>query len=230
MICLENHGLSQDETRKTVDWFFCSVVIYANLVDNGEQSQIEMRPGSGWKRIMKKYSEDYALEEVTDKNGKTKEVAVYRGDYFEVSLDEQGVPRFKKICLAIIALIAFWHIGSGFVGNPGMYQFYVALPYVLAFFPMVYLAAGIINLPREKRKYRRDEIGLSYDRIKTTSIILLVALGAGVVGEIAYILFGSVDKANVLELFYLSLEMMAAAGDFILMNIQRKVSVSSTKK
>jgi hypothetical protein len=178
---------------------------------------------------MKKYSEDYELEEVTDKNGKTKEVAVYRGEYFEVSLDEQGVPRFKKICLVLIALIAFWHIGSGFVGNLGMYKFYVALPYVLAFFPMVYLAAGIFNLPREKRNFRRDEIGLSFDRIKTTSIVVMAALGVGVVGEIAYILFGSGEKASVLELLYLSLELMAAAAAFLVLKVWQKVTISPTK-
>jgi hypothetical protein len=179
---------------------------------------------------MKKYSEDYELQEVTDEKGKTKEVAVYCGDYYEVSLDEQGVPRFKKMCFILLAMIAFWHLAGGFIGNLGMYKFYVALPYVAAFFPIVYLAAGIINLPREKRNFRRDEIGLSFDRIKTMAIISMSILGVSVLGEAVYIAIVAAASDRVLEFLYLSLELMAAAGAFLVFRVRQKVAVEIVKK
>jgi hypothetical protein len=40
-----------------------------------------------------------------------------------------------------------------------MYTFYVVLPYVISFLPMYYIGAGILHLPKEKRMYRRDEVG-----------------------------------------------------------------------
>ncbi len=179
---------------------------------------------------MKKYSEDYDIDIVTDDKGRTKDVAVYKGDYYDVSLDEAGVPRFRKINLALLVLIAFWHLGGGFIGNPGMYQFYVALPYVVAFFPIVYLAAGIINLPREKRNYKRDEIGLSFNRIKTMSIISMAILGVGVLGEIVFIAFVASTPDRILEFLYLSLELLAAAGLFLVLRLRQRVVITLVKK
>jgi hypothetical protein len=179
--------------------------------------------------IMKKYSEDYELQEVTDEKGKTREVAVYRGDYFEVSLDEQRVPRFKKLCLILLVMIVFWHLAGGFIGNPGMYKFYVAFPYVAAFFPIIYMAAGILNLPCEKRKFRRDEIGLSFNRIKTMAIIALAILGVSVLGEAVYIAFVAAAPDRILEFLYLSLELMAGAGVFLLFKVRQKVAIMLIK-
>jgi len=188
-----------------------------------------MRLGSGWKGIMKKYSEDYDIDIVVDDKGRSKDIAVYIGDYYDVSLDEAGVPRFRKINLALLVLIAFWHLGGGFIGNPGMYQFYVALPYVVAFFPIVYLASGIINLPREKRNYKRDEIGLSFDRIKTMSIISMAILGVGVLGEIVFIAFFASTPDRILEFLYLSLELLAAAGLFLVFRLRQRVVITLEK-
>jgi hypothetical protein len=117
------------------------------------------------------------------------------------------------------------HVGGGFVGNQGMYQFYVALPYVLAFLPLMYMAMSILRLPKEKRRYRRDEIGLSFDRMKTTSILLMILLVAGVLGEIAFLLFMSDGSQNMLEYFYLALETFAVVAVYFLTSLQRQIQV-----
>jgi len=114
---------------------------------------------------------------------------VYRGDYFEFSLNAEGIVRFRRNCFWLLAAIVIFHISGGFVGNRGMYQFYVALPYVIAFFPLIYMVMGVFLLPKEQRKYRRDEIGLSFGRMKTASIVLLILIGSGVLGEIIFLLF-----------------------------------------
>ncbi|MGV8026310.1 MAG: hypothetical protein AB2L18_07130 [Anaerolineaceae bacterium] len=174
---------------------------------------------------MKRYADDYETVVTKDEEGHEKKIAVYRGDYFEVALDEEGIVHFRRNCFLLFAGIVFLQICGGFVGNRGMYQFYIAIPYVLAFFPLFYMAAGVLRLPKEKRKYRRDEIGLSFDRMKIASIVLMTFLGIGVLGEITFILFVSVRDKGVLESIYLALEALAATAVYLLISLQKQIRV-----
>lgn len=171
----------------------------------------------------KRYADDYETVITTDEKGNEKKTAVYRGEYFEISLDEAGLTNFKRKCLMLLATIILLHISGGFIDNQGMYQFYVALPYVTAFFPLLYLAVAILRLPNEKRNYRRDEVGFSFDRVKTSSYILIVLMGFGILGEIVYLLAFSSGQVNSLELLYLLLEVCSAAAVYVIIILQRKI-------
>ncbi len=174
---------------------------------------------------MKKYTDDYEIVDTEDEKGHEKQTVVYRGEYFEVSLDEKGLARFKRRCYLLFATIALLHISGGFVSSAGMFQFYVALPYVFAFFPLVYLAAGILRLPRKKDKYRRDEIGHSFGRMKITSIILAIFLGVGVLGEVMFLLLFWAGGQRSTEYTYLLLEAPAAMGVLYLIWLQRQIHI-----
>jgi len=174
---------------------------------------------------MKRYADDYETVVTKDEKGHEKKMAVYRGDYFEFALDKEGIVHFRRYCVLLLAATVVIHISGGFVGNLGMYQFYVALPYVIAFFPLLYLAAGVLRLPKKKPKYRREEIGLSFDRMKTASTILLILLGIGVLGEITFLLFVSVGDQSLLEYLYLALEALAAAAVYFLISLQSQILV-----
>jgi len=173
----------------------------------------------------KRFEDDYETIITIDEKGKEKKSAVYRGAYFDLALDEEGILRFRRNCFLLLAAIAVLHISAGFVNNPGMYQFYIALPYVIAFFPMLFMAMSVMRLPKEKRKFRRDEIGLSFDRMKTSNIILMIFLGIGVLGEIIFLLFVSVVNQNVLEYLYLSFEVPAATGIYYFISLQKKICI-----
>jgi hypothetical protein len=176
---------------------------------------------------MKRYADDYETVITKDEKGNEKKIAVYHGDYFEFALDEEGIVRFRRNCFLLLAVIVVLHISGGFVGNPGMYQFYVAFPYVLAFFPLLYIATGILRLPKEKRKYRRDEIGLSFNRMKTSSIILIILLGMGVLGELTFLLFFSIGIRSVLEYVYLVIEVFTVAAVYFIITLQRQIHVQT---
>jgi hypothetical protein len=173
----------------------------------------------------KKFSDDYETVVIRDDEGREKKIAVYRGDYFELVLDEAGIRNFRRNSFLLLVAVAVFHISGGFINNQGMYQFYIVLPYVLAFFPLLYLIAGVLRLPKEKRKYRRDEIGLSFDRMKINSRVLLIFLGIGVLGEIMFIFFVSNSDQLLLECLYLALEMSTAAAVYFLIHLQRKIRV-----
>ena len=160
----------------------------------------------------KQFADDYETVITTDEKGNEKKSAVYRGEYFKLSLDEEGLGKFKRSAFLLLIAIVVFHVGGGFVNNRGMNQFYVALPYVSAFFPMVYLAMSLLRLPKAKPQYRRDEIGLSLGRMKTSSYILLIFLLLSVLGEIAYFLFFAQGDQNLLELLFLALAILATGG------------------
>jgi hypothetical protein len=176
---------------------------------------------------MKKFKDDYELVETIDEKGRSKRKAVYRGDYFEVSLDAGGLLRFKRYCLLLLGVVVVLHVIGGFINNAGMYQFYVALPYAASFFPLFYAAEAVLRLPKEKRPYRRDEIGLSFDRIKSTSRILFIFLVIGVFGNIIYLLFFSAAGQRMLEFLFLLLEALAAAAVYFLIKLQKGIVVNN---
>jgi len=125
---------------------------------------------------MKRYTEDYEIEIIEDEKGREKTIARYRGNYFETVVSEQDLIRFKRFGLLLTVPIIALHIGAGFIANPGMIQFFVSLPYVITFLPLYFLTAGMLRVPKTKRKFRRDEVELSFDRVRSASIFLLIFL------------------------------------------------------
>jgi amino acid transporter len=170
-----------------------------------------------------KYASDYETVVTIDEKGREKKQFVYRGDYYDIALDQNGIDLFRRNSFLLLAAIISLHVISGFVSNQGMYQFFVALPYVIAFFPLLYMAASIIRLPKEKRSYRRDEIELSYNRLKTTSIVLFIFICIGVIGEIIFMLFFSTGSHTTLEFLYLALEALAAAAAYLQIRMQKSI-------
>lgn len=182
----------------------------------------------------KQYSEDYETVITTDEKGNEKKTAVYRGEYFSLPIDEAGLKAFKRNALFLLIGIVVLHFGSGFINNPGMNRFYISLPYVGAFFPMLYLVVSYFRLPEIKSQYRRDEIGLSLGRMKSSSAILLTFLIVTLLGEIAYLLLTPPGNQTLDELLYLGLEILTAAAVFLLMRLMGQIHIlpiaDNTKK
>lgn len=179
---------------------------------------------------MRRFTKDYDIVVDQDENGKETKTVVYKGKHYELLLDEAGITRFRKNCLMLLAAIIVLHITSGFLGNQGMYQFYIALPYVFAFFALTYLSAGVLRLPKEKRKYQHDEIELSYNRIKTASIFLTVLLGIEVLGEIVFLLFAGTIQSIEQELSFLLIEILIFIGSFLLFSLQKQIQINPLNK
>lgn len=174
---------------------------------------------------MRKFANDYEVVDIEDENGRGKKTLVYLGKYYEIEFDTTGLIHFKRITFLLWAIMAILHISSGFLSNRGMYQLYVSLPYAIAFFPLVYLAEGIIRLPKEKRKYRRDEIYYSFERVKTSSYFLIAFLGIMLVGEVVFLMFYSDKAQRPMDYLYLALEMVAAGAAFLLVYRQREIHI-----
>lgn len=177
---------------------------------------------------MRKYARDYEIIEAEDENGRQKSKLVYIGKYYELELETEELIQFKKTSFLLLTIIVVFHIGSGFLSNRGMYQLYVALPYALAFFPLIYLTEGIIRLPKEKRKYRHDEIGNSFDRMRTSIYFLIALLGIALLGEIVFLMLFSDKVQRPMDFLYLALEMVAFVAAFFMGIRQKKIKIRTS--
>lgn len=172
-----------------------------------------------------KYADDYETVVTRSEEGGEIETFVYRGDYFQLSLEDDQVKRFKTTSLLLLAFLAVVHVAAGFINNAGMRQFFVSLPYVIALLPMYYLAMGAFRLPGDNRKMRRDEKDYSIGRMKTASLALLILVGLAVIGEALYLLLNAGTGQWGLELQFLALEGLAVAAAAVIFRLQRQVGV-----
>lgn len=178
---------------------------------------------------MKKYVDDFETKIKEDEEGKEIKEVVYTGEYFQLSVNETELKKFKRNSLLLVGATILLHVGAGFVGNQGMFTFYVSLPYVFVFLSLYFTALGILRLPQKAQNLRRDEIGLSFDRMRTAGKFLLVLLAATVLGEIVYLIFFS-SGGLVRESLFLILEVFAGAAAFVLFHTQKTIKVQKRDK
>ena len=178
----------------------------------------------------KKYIKDYELVEIEDDQGRVKQIVKYHGDYFTLDLDESQIKKNKREFILLTFAILIIHVAAGFVANPGTYQFYVALPYTTAFLPLLFMTMAVFRLPGEKRPYRKEEIGLSYDRIRKTSLAYLIITAVGLVGTLVYVFFFRAENALNLELVYYALLLISTLFSWQIFQKVRKIAFDKEEK
>ena len=156
----------------------------------------------------KKYINAYETVYEYDEKGREKRSIEYRGDYFEVSLDEPGLRRYKCIALIVFGLVFAIQVALGFRDNPGLRILYVTIPYVIVFIPLLYWFIAALRLPVRKQLLRLDVVGLTFNRVKLMSLLATIFLGMVVVGIIVFmILFKEIEKRD--DLLFLAGEACA---------------------
>ncbi|MDY6847040.1 MAG: hypothetical protein SVP52_07880 [Chloroflexota bacterium] len=173
---------------------------------------------------MRKYADDYEIVYEDDGKGGEKKVARYIGRFFEVDIKGSELVKFRRNSLILLALVILLHIAGGFIGNRGMYAFYIVLPYVFSFLPLYFLVDSALRLPKEKRSFRREEVELSFDRMKKASVYLFIFLVMVAVGEIIFLLFFANDNNN-LEFLFLTLESFAIIAAYLLLRLQTSINI-----
>ncbi len=175
---------------------------------------------------MKKYIKDYKTILTVNDKGEQIRTYEYQGDYFKLPFNASQMQKFKTIFLLTLAGIIFLHIAGGILNNPGMRQFYVAIPYIMVFLPLFNLLRSGLRLPVEERKYRREEIGVTYERFSNHSLILLIFLGACLVGEVVFLLFFSKGSPQASEYYFLAAEIAAMALSLVIHFKLKKVVIT----
>lgn len=175
---------------------------------------------------MKKYVNDYKTVLSVNEKGEQIRTFEYQGDYFNLPFSVAQMQKYKLIFLLTLAGIVIAHITGGVLNNPGMRQFYVAIPYALTFLPIFNLLRSGIRLPVEERKYRREEIGVTYERFTNHSLTLMITLGACLAGEVIFLLFFSEGSLQNNEFYFLAAELAALALSLMIHNRIKKVVIT----
>lgn len=120
-----------------------------------------------------KYADDFRIESETDSKGRTKEKAVYIGNWY-VFRDFCSSDRWKMIITLVagVAVMIFQflqvlqtHVGSG--------SLFVLLPMAAALFPGLYLLMGAAGLPYKGNPMRRDQYMHSVIRVSRSAVAIL---------------------------------------------------------
>ena len=175
---------------------------------------------------MKKYIKDYKTVLSVNEKGEQVRTYEYEGDYFKLPFDSAQMQKFKIIFLLSLAGAIFAHVAGGFVNNTGTRQFYVAIPYTLTFIPFFNLIRSGIRLPVEERKYRREEIGVTYERFDNHSLILVIMLGICLLGEVIFLFFFSDGSRTTSEFYFLAAELAALALGLVILFTMKKVIIT----
>ena len=178
---------------------------------------------------MRKYVDDYEIVIEEDEKGREKKKAVYRGNYYEVEIEKFSMAKFKWVNIVLFLVILALQIAGGFINNQGMYRFFIALPYVGIFLPLYFIATGVFRLPKENRKFRRDEVELSFNRVKKASTYLLILFGMLILGEVIFLIFFA-NNDYQLEYLYLGVELIGGIAAYLLFNIQKFINISQIEK
>lgn len=162
-----------------------------------------------------------------DEKGREKKAVAYKGSYFDFEIAEEDYQGFRKLAWALIVAMIALQIGAGFVANRGMYQIYIAVPYVLCFFPLVYLSAGALRLPRETSHLRRDQAELSVRRMKRSGAALLVFNSLVVLSELVYLVFFNKGLETGKELLFLVLAVLIGTVNAFLLLKTRAIALNA---
>ncbi len=143
----------------------------------------------------KKYINAYETVYEYDDQGREIRKMVYRGNFFEISLDQKGLTRYRLIQIALFILLALVHTALGFLNNPGTRTLYVSIPYTSTFVPLVFWGFAVFRLPRKKKPFRLEEIGLGFNRLKTMSLLVVIFTAISLTGMLIYFVFFLANKA-----------------------------------
>ena len=139
----------------------------------------------------KKYVNDYRNEYIIKPNGKPGMIAVYKGKYFRYTADEASIKKAQILFAALSVLAVALAVIPLFYKSVGSDTLYVALPHVIAFFPLLHLLLGIKSFCFCKPPLIREYNDKIKTRITTSSVISMIVLGAVAIAEaVACILSG----------------------------------------
>lgn len=132
---------------------------------------------------IKKYINDYRKEDIIKPNGKPGMTATYIGKYYcyVESADKVQKTGFRFALLSAAAFL-FCVIPFCFDAE-GSHTVYVALPHVIALFPLVHLLMGIYTLRTRKPPLIREFKDKTESRITTSSAAAMCIFGVTAIGQ-----------------------------------------------
>lgn len=137
--------------------------------------------------VNKKYAADYRLENVRDKHGRLKTVAVYKGPHYAFKAKAETVRRTARLFAWLTALCVLLFAGALCLNSALMRQMYVLMPFLCCMLPLGYLTVAVYYILTVPAQFTRERNDKMHDRIAKTTLFVAIFSGASVGGSlIAY--------------------------------------------
>lgn len=134
----------------------------------------------------RRYLKDYRLENVTDKNGKNRISAVYRGDWHAFTGEAGQV----KSCARSFALLALAQLAlflmAVFTNAQCSRTAYVMIPFAFIPLPLFFACAGAVNLLAAKERFTREANDHIESRTRRSPMALMILSGLSALAHIPY--------------------------------------------
>jgi hypothetical protein len=166
---------------------------------------------------MKKYYKDYKLVSRILQNGKLGQEIEYTGRHYICRLDKEELRKKKIYCLTLALCSDIALIGVGILNTSGSRVFYVALPYVCLFFPVVFCFMGAVRFITSGDRLEYAAYDRSVNRLRKSAVGQVILSGMAVAGDLCYLFFGK-DREEILkEIIYLGgMALVLALGILLL--------------
>ncbi len=125
--------------------------------------------------VSRKYTSDYRIENEEGKNGKTKTIAVYRGDLFDWVVSKEEVEKIKRIFTFSTIIEWVLLLISLSLNTDKSRVAYVSLPLIAVAFPLLGQTDCLFAFKAKKSFERRDKDKVSEKLVSYVFVTLFLS-------------------------------------------------------
>ena len=162
----------------------------------------------------KYYYQQYDIKEFTDARGKVRKEAVYKGIYYALDCPEGtfGRAKWRNVLRALLISVVFFAV-SFLLDTPGMRQFYVILPFICVFLPLIFFWGDAYSMAEQKEnRFTEKQRDALFGRAAVCSLWMGILAAVAAIGDIGYVCFAKDGKLVEEYLFILGSLLMAGLG------------------
>ena len=156
--------------------------------------------------LNKKHVDDYRLENVKDKKGRTVTKAVYAEKYYTFVIPDEELKTVRRTFLIFgILFTAMFITAIAFYRNVGFSsQYYTLIPFAACAFPLFYYWCAIYEIMRFKEKCTGIEKDHMKDRIAKCTFVMMILSGWNLCGILlAFILTLTGTETRPVTYYYI---------------------------
>jgi hypothetical protein len=166
--------------------------------------------------MSKKFKDDFTLTTEIDDRGRSRQVSTYVGALFDLEINQTSLDHLKIMAALLYIIGLASHVGAGFLQHSASFQWFVSLPYVLAFLPIGLLGFALVRLPKDTQNLKRYQTEASFMRGRIMAIFAIGLIWLNAVGLAVFVLVNGGSLTSRPDYLYLFLEIFSSIMFLIL--------------
>ena len=177
--------------------------------------------------MSRKLKDDFTLSDEVDERGNSRRVSTYIGPVFDLDIDQRRLNQLKVLAAFLYIGGLASHLAAGFLPHSASYQWYVSIPYAVAFLPIGLLGFALLRLPRETHNLGRYQTEASFTRGRLYTLFAAGLAFFSAAGLALYLLLNRKPFASQSDFLYLLLEIFVLIMFFSLSARLNQVRIST---